>query len=433
MILAAPPPPTLLSPANGSVCQSLTPLLDWNDVPTAATYNLQVSTNSGFTTTVINLTGLTSSQYTAPPAVLGSNIVYYWRVSATNGAGTSSYSSVWNFRTVVGSPTLIQPPNNATGVSLTPTLDWTDVTDLGIGNSDLRIEKYIRTRDSESQISNDLVPSYRLQVSTNAGFGSFVLDTANLPSSTFSMPSGILTNNTTYYWRVNASEAGCTGAYSSVFQFTTLAGNPPAGLTLTVIPGGFYNQGTGQLYMKDTIRVLLVDSASCTRMDSARVVLDSVTYSAAIMFNIAPTGNYYIFVYHRNHIPISTRFTQTITRGSTVSYNFSADSTNTYGSNVVRVSTSPLRYGMIPGDANRDEYVDGLDQTIWIAENGLDGYQASDFNGDFFVDGLDQTIWILNNGASSFLPCIFFDVGRRNDEKIMELLKERHRKFKSSR
>jgi hypothetical protein len=74
---------------------------------------------------------------------------------------------------------------------------------------------------------------------------------------------------------------------------------------------------------------------------------------------------------------------------------------------MTKVSNSPVRWGMIPGDANRDEFVDGLDQTIWILLNGLDGYLPADFNGDTFVDGFDQTIWILFNGNSSFMPCTF--------------------------
>ncbi|MBL8016894.1 MAG: hypothetical protein JNK43_06465, partial [Ignavibacteria bacterium] len=47
------------------------------------------------------------------------------------------------------------------------------------------------------------------------------------------------------------------------------------------------------------------------------------------------------------------------------------------------------------------------DQTIWIAQNGLDGYLSGDFNGDRFVDAIDQALWIVFNGTSSFLPCGF--------------------------
>jgi hypothetical protein len=154
--------------------------------------------------------------------------------------------------------------------------------------------------------------------------------------------------------------------------------------------------------------VLLVDSATCVAVDSAKVVIDSVTFSTTLTYSNAPTGNYYIFVFHRNHIPIASAFRYGIIRGSTVSYDFTDAASKTYGSNVIQVSNSPVLFGMIPGDANQDQYVDAIDQTIWIAQNGLDGYLSADFNGDLYVDAIDQAIWIAMNGQSSFLPCNIF-------------------------
>lgn len=191
-------------------------------------------------------------------------------------------------------------------------------------------------------------------------------------------------------------------------EFAGIIPPPPVAIVnLTVIPGGFYNSGNGRLNMRDTIKVYLVDSASCTKVDSAKGVIDSVTFSTSISFSNANTGDYYMMVYHRNHLAVATRFKTTVTRGATVGYDFTTDSTKAYGFNMVKVSTSPVRWGLIPADANRDGFVDGLDQTIWIGQNGLDGYLVSDFNGDSFIDGLDQTIWIIYNGNSSFLPCGF--------------------------
>ena len=163
-----------------------------------------------------------------------------------------------------------------------------------------------------------------------------------------------------------------------------------------------------QANMKDTVRIILFDSATCTKVDSVKALIDSVTFSAAPTpsFSNANTGKYYIFVYHRNHLPVASMYTQQITRGSTVSYDFTTDSAKTYGFNAIKVSTSPVLWGMIPGDANRDEYVDALDQVIWINENGQFGFYASDFNGDSYVDALDQFLWILYNGNASYLPCV---------------------------
>lgn len=58
-------------------------------------------------------------------------------------------------------------------------------------------------------------------------------------------------------------------------------------------------------------------------------------------------------------------------------------------------------------DANQDGSVDGLDQTIWLVQNGQIGYFSADFNGDTYVDGQDQTIWMVYNGNSLSLPCYF--------------------------
>ena len=48
-----------------------------------------------------------------------------------------------------------------------------------------------------------------------------------------------------------------------------------------------------------------------------------------------------------------------------------------------------------PGDANRDDYVDGLDYVVW-SNNYLQtdvGWEGSDFNGDGIADGLDYVLW----------------------------------------
>ena len=94
-----------------------------------------------------------------------------------------------------------------------------------------------------------------------------------------------------------------------------------------------------------------------------------------------------------------------IIRGSSVSYDFTSDSSKTFGMNVVKVSVSPRKWGMIPGDANADQYVDATDQLIWIGQNGQSGFFSADFNGDGYVDAIDQAIWISMNGLSSYLPC----------------------------
>ncbi|MCI0472146.1 MAG: SBBP repeat-containing protein [Ignavibacteria bacterium] len=92
-------PPVLLSPENNSFDVVLTPVLDWNASPDAVTYNLQIANNSSFTNPLIDLTGMTNHEYSVPANMFTTNTHYFWRVNATNSAGTGLWSAVWNFWT----------------------------------------------------------------------------------------------------------------------------------------------------------------------------------------------------------------------------------------------------------------------------------------------------------------------------------------------
>ncbi len=208
-IVAAPSAPTLSSPSNGATGVSITPTLSWNASTGATSYQLQVSTSSSFTTTVVNQSGITATSYAV--SGLTNNTVYYWRVNATNAGGTSAYSSAWSFTTIVAAPsapTLSSPSNGATGVSITPTLSWN---------------------------ASAGATSYQLQVSTSSSFTITVVNQNGITATSYAV-SG-LTDGTVYYWRVNATNAGGTSAYSDTWSFTTAAAvNPPATPTL-VSPG----------------------------------------------------------------------------------------------------------------------------------------------------------------------------------------------------
>jgi hypothetical protein len=166
-IISIPSPPTLISPTNNATNVSLTPTLDWSDVSGATSYRVQVSQNSSFSTTVVNQTS-SSSQYTIPTGILSPTTTYYWRANATNSAGTSNWSSVFIFTTTTGPPpppTLLSPPNGASNVSLTPTLDWSDVSGA---------------------------TSYAVQVSLNSGFSSTVVNQSGLSSSQYTISTRLL-------------------------------------------------------------------------------------------------------------------------------------------------------------------------------------------------------------------------------------------------
>jgi subtilisin family serine protease len=94
---AAPAAPTLVSPANGATNVSRRATLTWTASAGAQSYQVQVSTSSTFSNTSYSASGVTTTGVTT--GTLAANTTYYWRVSASNAKGTSSYSTTRSFKT----------------------------------------------------------------------------------------------------------------------------------------------------------------------------------------------------------------------------------------------------------------------------------------------------------------------------------------------
>jgi alpha-amylase len=96
-INAAPAMPTLTSPTNGDTSVSTIVTLNWNLVSGAASYRLQLSTDSTFAS--VNVDDSTLASSTKNVNGLLPNTFYYWRVRSKNSYGSSTWSERWNFRT----------------------------------------------------------------------------------------------------------------------------------------------------------------------------------------------------------------------------------------------------------------------------------------------------------------------------------------------
>lgn len=198
-----PSDPALVSPANQALGQELTGLLQWEDVATASNYRVQISESSSFGTLVIDQSSVVDNQFSYILPKSGTK--YYWRVMASNGAGNSSWSSVWSFTT----KTSVQVPGIP--VLSTPAKDST----IPVG----------KTNFSWSAVSG--AEKYRLQVSKEAQFNSPTFDVYNLPGTSVELD---VKDPGTYYWRVSASNQGGSGAFSTTSTFQTVA--PPTPPTL---------------------------------------------------------------------------------------------------------------------------------------------------------------------------------------------------------
>ncbi len=84
--------------ANGETGIFTSPMLIWNRLPGAATYELQVSSSPSFSNFIFERGGIKDTSYAL--SGLSNNMTYYWRVNASNGSVTSRYSSTWSFTTI---------------------------------------------------------------------------------------------------------------------------------------------------------------------------------------------------------------------------------------------------------------------------------------------------------------------------------------------
>jgi hypothetical protein len=196
-----PSTPSLLFPANGSTGQPTSLTLRWHASAGTQTYHVQVSTDSNFTTLLVNDSTLTDTLRAL--SSLSFSTKYYWRARAKNGVGTSAFSSPFNFTTQFQpppAPTLVSPSNGQTNVPILITLTW----NVASGAS-----------------------TYRVQVATDSSFTTGILvDDSTL--TTTSRAIGPLPNSTQFFWRVNAKNPGGPGLYSTVWRFTTIVAPPTA-------------------------------------------------------------------------------------------------------------------------------------------------------------------------------------------------------------
>jgi|GEM_PF-5103621 len=222
-----PSMPVLLQPSNTLTGVSRTPTFQWSASSGTApiTYTLQISTSSTFSSMVVNQPGLSATSYLLPSS-LNYSTPYYWRVQAINSYGNSPISLGFSFTTVASGtapsmPVLLQPSNTLTGVSRTPTFQW-------------------------SASSGTAPITYTLQISTSSTFSSMVVNQPGLSATSYLLPSS-LNYSTPYYWRVQAINSYGNSPISLGFSFTTVAA--AAGVTVTGVSPSPVHGRTGLQYV----------------------------------------------------------------------------------------------------------------------------------------------------------------------------------------
>jgi hypothetical protein len=148
--------------------------------------------------------GKSAVPFSANITVLTSNNSYYFRVDASNSAGTS-YGTTLPFSTLsnLASPNLLSPQSGATNVSTTPLFSWT-----AIGNAtSYRI--VVATTKGALPMS---------PTSATCGAGCVIDDTP--VGTSYTPAAGVLAVGTQYFWEVHARSPLQYGNCSTISNFT---------------------------------------------------------------------------------------------------------------------------------------------------------------------------------------------------------------------
>ncbi len=256
--------------------------------------------------------------------------------------------------------------------------------------------------------STSILRYYDITPTTNTGLNAtmvFYFDESELNGKVEAALSLFKSTNTGSTWTVQGGTVNTAAnniTLSSIGSFSRWSAGAPNAVasTIKLLLEGFYNTGTGRINMRDTVRAYLRNvTTPFAVVDSAKSVIDSVTFNGSFLFANAPTGTYYIQTKHRNALETwSKTGGESYTLGSGLNYDFTTDSAKAYGKNMKKAGTKWVFY---EGDVLQDGFVELQD--IVLVNNAssafLTGYVNTDINGDRLVDLTDLIITYNNSSA----------------------------------
>ncbi|MDR9415562.1 MAG: alpha-amylase family glycosyl hydrolase, partial [Gracilimonas sp.] len=184
-----------INPDSAASGISTSPELVWQANQMASTYQVQVANDDQFEDLVFASSDIDENRI----QVVGLTALetYYWRVRASNVAGTGEWSSIWLFTTsAIGTPELHYPQHKQVNIPVDTTLVW-------------------RTAPNAE--------SYILQVSKQADFKTKAEENG-ITDTTFT--PDFLERNAMYYWRVKSISADFESGWSAVRTFSTVFDTP---------------------------------------------------------------------------------------------------------------------------------------------------------------------------------------------------------------
>jgi hypothetical protein len=202
--------PAPIAPVAGFLSDTNWVSFDWSDVAGAHIYIFEVSSDSDFTTHVIDDSTHTGSSFAhAGPFANGQ---YFWRITASNGLLYSGRSEVRPFSvnlfSGIPAPALLSPGDGYISPSGILYFDWTSVDDT---------------------------ITYLFQLASDPAFSNIVIADSSVAVSDYRNQTAL--NNGEYHWRVRATDGVHWSPYSESWTVNVSADT-------SIIPGDANGSGT---------------------------------------------------------------------------------------------------------------------------------------------------------------------------------------------
>ncbi len=113
-------------------------------------------------------------------------------------------------------------------------------------------------------------------------------------------------------------------------------------------------------------------------------------------------GNYYLVIYHRNHLPVMSASKISI-KNSVINYDFTTDVNKAYGKNAL-IKLPNGKFAMYAGDSDKNKKINDSDYTIIKNNIFSTGYKNGDIDMNGIVNVLDYSNVNKNTSIKSNVP-----------------------------
>ncbi len=323
---------------------------NWNNTAGATGYRLDVATNSAFTSFVSGYQNLAVTGNSLNVTGLSAVATYYYRVRATNTAGTSANSNTITVLTTPGIP----PAYPATSIATSSfTANWGSVSGA---------------------------TGYRLDVSTTSNFSSYVNGYYNLAVTGTSRNITGLSPGTTYFYRLRASNSSGASGNSTTIPTLIL----PAAPTPSV--------------------------ANNISANSFTANWNSVTSATHYLLDVSPNTSFSSFVpgYHNLNVSSTNAIVTGLSAGTPYYYRIRAvntSGTSSYSSFSSTITIPPAPVANTASNINLNSFNANWDNTTGATHYRIDVSTVSNFSN--MLPGYTN----LGVGAATSLNIVELDAG----------------------